>query len=276
MTFQRSTVDSLLLVKVLCFTILFGNILSNPIKLLHNTSLVKCSMLHKSSACYVESSDSIPVNRTVGITTTTLQPEFENIEFCFNKTKIWLKLEWSQKTSYFKERVTGYYIHINYHGNTVGNGFKVNLNFDKIPMVSKQIRFVFDEYGVEHLIYPKTWYQVFLTSLPIFAMAETDFETDIYRDIVSPDCPSKSKLDVFWPGCDRNFELKTKNKFADYYDNKDYSMDDESIEEKFLQIGDIGYPEIPHSSNYPDINGSDYTVQPDYNNTSRTLLQTNH
>ena len=46
-------------------------------------------------------------------------------------------------------------------------------------------------------------------------------------------------------------------------------MDDESIEEKFLQIGDIGYPENSHSSSHPDINGSDYTVQPDYNNTSK-------
>jgi len=285
MTPQRSsTVDYIVLVKgLLCFLTLVGNISSNPVKLSNNTSLVKCSMLHKSSACFVESSDTFPVNKTGGIT--VMQPEFGNIEFYINKTnvlnKIYLKLEWSQKTSYIKKYVTGYYIHINYQGNTVGNGFKVNLNFDKIPTVSKKIHFVFDEYGekFEHLIYRKSWYQVSLSSLPIFNVADhTEWDPHISRNVTSPDCPSKSKLDVFWPGCNKNNENEIKKDFVDYYDSKDYDeiedrLDDESIEthayKKSLRTN-ITIGEI----DYPDIEGSDYTqtIQAAYNNTTAIII----
>lgn len=47
---------SVLFVKgLLWFLTLIGCISSNPIKFSNDTSIVKCSMIHNSSACFIES-----------------------------------------------------------------------------------------------------------------------------------------------------------------------------------------------------------------------------
>jgi len=262
---------SVLFVKgLLWFLTLIGCISSNPIKFSNDTSIVKCSMIHNSSACFIESSDLHPVNKTGGIP--TMQPKIENIEFYIVEKKhmnrIYLKVEWSQKTIYIKKYVTGYFIRIDVdRGNDVVSGLKVNLDFEKLPMLSKKIHFVFDEYGelFEHLIYTNIRYQVTLKALPIFDVKD-HHEWDPHQsvwNITSPKCPTKVQSKKFWPGCIPRENKDLNHLFEEYYDTKDYDTIFE--EEKGPDFVD---------EDYPDTESFDYTreMRASYNNTTALIV----
>jgi len=206
-----------------------------------------------------------------------MQPKIENIEFYLVEKKhmnrIYLKVEWSQKTSYIKKYVTGYYIYISYLGQAGDQGFKVNLDFEKLPMLSKKIHFVFDEYGklFQHCIYPSVRYQVTLRALPIFDVKD-HHEWDPHQSVwnlTSPKCPTSAHLDKFWPGCNDDDSKEVRLSFEEYYDTKDYdTLDDKVYDDTPSSGSKLG------NEDYPDTEGSDYTreMKASYNNTTALIV----